>query len=441
MRNGICCIVLVCWAAGVAAVAQDPKTKAAGEPATAFRKLHAEFKELVARLKKIQTEYKEVRPEKRQALEDEFAAKRDAAEKVLPQLRTAAEAAMVADPTNDDLIDFLGALATGADERVDDAEALRLAELVLDNEQKARAKLQPPANEPRRPELHRIAARAAYHLTDLDKAEKHFQALEKYPAHNVGDVQTLRKMLPDEQKAWEAESKLRAAEAKEDNDPQALPRVKLETTKGDIVIELLENEVPGTVANFISLVESKFYDGKPLDDVSAETVETGRVAAGEQGLNYTIPFEATSKNARPTYRGSLYMLREEAGKDTAVSRFGIALRRFPSVDAKFDDKGEHKEGSTVFGRVVQGLDVLPKLQRISPSSIDVEPDRIIKASVVRKRNHAYVPKKITAEKTKPGDEKTSAEKGSSDKSSAKGKEEPGKDAGAADPSGKKEGTK
>ena len=50
---------------------------------------------------------------------------------------------------------------------------------------------------------------------------------------------------------------IREAEAKADD----LPRVKLKTTKGDIVIELFENEAPNTVANFISLVEKRFYDG------------------------------------------------------------------------------------------------------------------------------------------------------------------------------------
>src|SRR5690606_42103339 len=44
-------------------------------------------------------------------------------------------------------------------------------------------------------------------------------------------------------------------------------RSKITTNKGDIVVELFENEAPGTVGNFISLVERKFYDGLPFHRV------------------------------------------------------------------------------------------------------------------------------------------------------------------------------
>ena len=51
---------------------------------------------------------------------------------------------------------------------------------------------------------------------------------------------------------------------------------------------------------------------------------------------------------------------------------------------------------TVFGRVVEGLDVLAKLQRRDPSDRSnlPEPDKIVKAEVLRKRNHEYKPTKV-----------------------------------------------
>jgi cyclophilin family peptidyl-prolyl cis-trans isomerase len=52
---------------------------------------------------------------------------------------------------------------------------------------------------------------------------------------------------------------------------------------------------------------------------------------------------------------------------------------------------------TVFGRVVEGLDVLPKIQRRDPnksSDMTIQPDRILKAKVLKKRDHEYLPNKV-----------------------------------------------
>ncbi len=64
---------------------------------------------------------------------------------------------------------------------------------------------------------------------------------------------------------WKQEQELRQKEAAADD----LPRVKLTTTKGDIVIELFENEAPETVGNFLSLVKKGFYDGLTFHRVIA----------------------------------------------------------------------------------------------------------------------------------------------------------------------------
>ena len=58
-------------------------------------------------------------------------------------------------------------------------------------------------------------------------------------------------------KLWDTESKLRTAEVEADD----LPRVRLTTSKGEVDIELYENEAPETVGNFINLVEQGYYDG------------------------------------------------------------------------------------------------------------------------------------------------------------------------------------
>ena len=170
-----------------------------------------------------------------------------------------------------------------------------------------------------------------------------------------------------------------------------LPRVKLTTNRGDIVVELFENEAPETVGNFISLVEADFYK-----DIDFHRVIEGFMAqtgcpdgTGEGGPGYKIECECDSAEARPHFTGSLSMA--HAGKDTGGSQFYLTFNRTQHLD------GVH----TVFGRVIEGLDVLENIQRTHVSINgrgeripDIKKDQIVSAKVIRKRNHVYRPNKV-----------------------------------------------
>ncbi|MBN2024190.1 MAG: peptidylprolyl isomerase [Pirellulales bacterium] len=193
-------------------------------------------------------------------------------------------------------------------------------------------------------------------------------------------------MLADQpeffKKRWEKERKLREAEAKADD----LPRVLLKTNRGDIEIELFENEAPMAVANFISLVEQGFYNDLGFHRVLDGFMAQGGCPKGDGtgGPGYTIPCECHQPNHREHFRGSLSMA--HAGRDTGGSQFFLTF--VPTVPLD----GVH----TVFGRVVKGMDVLAKLQRRDPDDRQgtlPRPDRIIEAKVLRKRPHEYVPTK------------------------------------------------
>ena len=203
-----------------------------------------------------------------------------------------------------------------------------------------------------------------------------------------------KRMQPISKQIFE-ELVLRHQEAQQND----LPRVQIETNKGTIVVELFENEAPQTVGNFISLVEQGFYDGtkfhRVLDDFMAqcgcphtkdETIERDQWGSG--GAGYSIYCECAKSNARRNFADSICMARAPGLADTGSSQFFINFSRNPDLDG----------GYTVFGRVIEGRDVLPLLQRRDPKieehSNPITPDWIEKAVVLRKRDHEYVPTKV-----------------------------------------------
>ncbi|HTN77046.1 MAG TPA: peptidylprolyl isomerase, partial [Pirellulaceae bacterium] len=165
-----------------------------------------------------------------------------------------------------------------------------------------------------------------------------------------------------------------------------LPRVKIETSKGPIVVELFENEAPQTIGNFVNLVEAGKYDNTIFHRVLPGFMAQGGDPKGDGtgGPGYHIFCECYEKNHRNHFRGTLSMA--HAGRDTGGSQFFLTFVPTPHLN------GRH----TAFGRVIEGMDVLTKLQRVDPQmpSTAAEPDKIIKATVVRKRDHAYVPTKV-----------------------------------------------
>ncbi len=346
-----------------------PKTEA-------FDKLLSELRDTIARLEELQKQYREVKPEGRAALEEEFEVKKAHAKKLLPQVTDAAKAAIEVEPTDPEVMDHLGALAYDAfDKRSAYEEAFTLAQLVLEK--------QPTSDKFRRPELFRIACVSAYYTGQFDAAEKFRTELEKYSGEDRSRVPT-PEQLKAERGHWQEEQARQKAETKPDGDPQALPRVKLATTQGDIVLELFENEAPNTVANFITLVEKKFYDGKVLASQSSD-ISAGKALADDEDMDYTIACESAREGFRRHFRGSLAMA-IPGGKDTGRSEFRIWLEPERNADSKLNDQKELVGGATVFGRVISGMEVLSKIRRSLQTGPKSRPDdKIIEATVQRKR--------------------------------------------------------
>jgi cyclophilin family peptidyl-prolyl cis-trans isomerase len=167
------------------------------------------------------------------------------------------------------------------------------------------------------------------------------------------------------------------------------------TPKGVIELELFEDQAPNTVANFLELVGSKFYDGvkfhRVLEGFMAQSGDPKGDGTG--GPGYTIACECYTPEARRHFTGSLSMAKMPA-RDTGGSQFFIVFDRNEIVQ-RLD--GKH----TVFGRVLTGQDVVDALTRTHESTLTgeqqiagVTPDTIVSAEVIRKRDHEYTVKKM-----------------------------------------------
>jgi cyclophilin family peptidyl-prolyl cis-trans isomerase/HEAT repeat protein len=132
--------------------------------------------------------------------------------------------------------------------------------------------------------------------------------------------------------------------------PELSPHVFIETAKGTIEFELAVLDAPQTAASFVSLARKGFFNGLQIHRVVPNfVVQMGDPRGdGEGGAGYTIRDEL---NARPFVRGTVGMAL--SGKDTGGSQFFITHSPQPHLDARY----------TAFGHVVNGMDVLDRIQQ------------------------------------------------------------------------------
>jgi cyclophilin family peptidyl-prolyl cis-trans isomerase len=153
----------------------------------------------------------------------------------------------------------------------------------------------------------------------------------------------------------------------------ANPIVTLDTSMGTIKLELFSSETPVTVQNFVKLCKSGFYDGLIFHRVIDGFMIQGGCPRGDGtgGPGYEIKdeFVSTLKHDVP---GTLSMA--NAGPNTGGSQFFITLAPTPWLD------GRH----TVFGRVVEGIDVVKSIGKVQTDSNDrpLEPVKINSARII-----------------------------------------------------------
>jgi len=157
---------------------------------------------------------------------------------------------------------------------------------------------------------------------------------------------------------------------------------RFETSMGDFSVELYAKECPETVWNFVNLAEGRqetqkggnFYDGLTFHRVIDEFMIQGGcpIGNGTGGPGYTFKDEF-DKSLRHESEGILSMA--NAGPGTNGSQFFITLDATPHLDDRH----------SVFGRVIEGMDVVKKIGSVAtdPSDRPYEAVRIKKVTIER----------------------------------------------------------
>lgn len=164
------------------------------------------------------------------------------------------------------------------------------------------------------------------------------------------------------------------------------PVVVLETSMGSITIELLQEDAPVSVENFLAYANDGFYAGTVFHRV----IKGFMIQAGGMTRNLTAkrgraPIRNEARNGLSNTRGTVAMARTQ-DIDSATSQFFInTANNSRNLDHRGIGPGEY--GYAVFGRVTEGMDVVDKIEAVETQSqgpyddVPVQPVVIISAVV------------------------------------------------------------
>lgn len=141
-------------------------------------------------------------------------------------------------------------------------------------------------------------------------------------------------------------------------------KVKMETSMGDIVIELNGEAAPVTVKNFLDYVEKGFYDGTIFHRVIPNfMIQGGGFGPDMKRKDALEPIINEASNGLKNDRGTISMART-SHPDSASSQFFINHRDNPNLNYT----GENNPGYAVFGKVVEGIEVVDKIAAVKTTT-------------------------------------------------------------------------
>lgn len=143
------------------------------------------------------------------------------------------------------------------------------------------------------------------------------------------------------------------------------PRITIETSLGDIEIELVPARAPLTVRNFLQYADRNYYDGTIFHRViQGFMIQAGGYDKSLNAFEPGQPVKNESVGGLLNLKGSVAMARTN-DPDSATAQFYINLKDNRTMDAKYDNPGY-----TVFGQVVSGMDVVEKIASTKVENIN-----------------------------------------------------------------------
>jgi len=156
------------------------------------------------------------------------------------------------------------------------------------------------------------------------------------------------------------------------------PVVLIETSKGKIKIELFADKAPVTVKNFLKYVEDKHYDDTVFHRVISDfMIQGGGMTADLKEKKTREPIKNESDNGLSNQRGTIAMARTNQ-PNSATSQFYINVK-----DNNFLDRANANDGVgyCVFGRVIDGMDVVDAIRQVQTDAMDVPVEAVVIKSV------------------------------------------------------------
>jgi peptidyl-prolyl cis-trans isomerase A (cyclophilin A) len=161
-------------------------------------------------------------------------------------------------------------------------------------------------------------------------------------------------------------------------------RVKLQTSAGDIVLELQREQAPITVDNFIGYVKARHYDGTIFHRViPGFMIQGGGMDAKMAERPTKAPITLEARTGLTNVRGTVAMARR-GDPNSATAQFFVNVVDNPFLDAAQSRDGH---GYAVFGKVVSGMDVVDKIRQVPThtsgghGNVPTMPVTIIKATL------------------------------------------------------------
>ena len=158
------------------------------------------------------------------------------------------------------------------------------------------------------------------------------------------------------------------------------PEVTIHTSKGDIRVELFAEQAPVTVENFLQYARDGYYEGTIFHRVISHfMIQGGGMTADMQSKPTRDPIQNEANNGLSNLRGTLAMARTN-DPHSATSQFFINVE----VNVNLDHSGtldSRRWGYTVFGRVIDGMDVVDDIRFVETNDDEVPLEAVIIESV------------------------------------------------------------